>query len=81
MISTGVALHHGGAPEFSGPEHKCGVEQSALIKIVQQRGNRLISLGGIADVVVGVVVVAVPAEFIDGVVDLYEANTFFDQST
>lgn len=79
MISSGVALHHGSASEFSGPDDECGVEQSALVKILQECSDGLVGLSGIADVVIGVVVVPIPAEFIDGVVDLDEADTFFDQ--
>lgn len=80
MVASGAALQHGSATEFAGPQHKGGIEQSALIQILQQGSDRLIGLGGIALVVVGVVVVAIPAQFIDSIIDLDEANPFFDES-
>lgn len=81
MVSSGAALHHGSASEFTGPEYECGVEESALVEVLQECGDGLIGLSGVADVVVGVVVVPIPAQFVDGVADLYEADTFFDQAS
>lgn len=51
-----------------------------MLQVINQGRDRLIRLQGIAAVVVGVVIVAVPAQFVDGVVDLHEANAVFDQA-
>ena len=42
-----VALHVGGAAEFTAPDHQRVIEQSALLEIEHERGTRLIHVAAL----------------------------------
>lgn len=81
VVAARLALFHRGATEFAGPDDEGGIEEAASFEIRQEGRDRLIGLGGIAAVVIVAAVVPVPAEFVDGVVDLDEADPFLDEAS
>ncbi len=81
VVAARLALFHRGAAEFAGPDDEGGIEESASFEVRQEGGDRLVGLGGVAAVVIVAAVVSVPAEFVDGVVDLDEADPFLDEAS
>ena len=81
MIAALSSLSHWSSSKLTGPNHQSRLQQSSLLQIIKQRGDWLIGLSRVASVILIALIMAVPAELINGVIKLDEANSLFDQST
>ena len=80
MLAAEVALHHGRAAEFAGPDDEGFIEQAPLLQVGQQGCHGLVGPAGAGFVVFDQVVVSVPAVLVGHVVHLDESDAPLDQA-
>ena len=82
VISAVLALGTGRASELAGPDHDGFVEQSSLLQVTQQTGDRLVGLAAHAGVVADEVGMSVPGPGGSASMKhLHESHALLDQST